>query len=316
MHFFDPILGQRSRWGENEIVGSFSVVSLKQIFDRDLLRRRRERQAHAIGAHDFLLSRVGDDFLERFAAINRQFEVGINLGAYNGLLSRRLRASDRIGELIDLEMSSGLLEQCGGLRVQADEEFLPIRRQSVDLVVSGLQFQFVNDLPGILVQVRRALKPDGLMLASLLGGETLVELREAWLAAESEITGGASPRVSPFADIRELGGLLQRAGFSLPVVDSDVVRVNYDNPVALMRDLKAMAASNCLMGRSRRPVSRWLLEQVCEIYQDRFGNDQSRVSATFEIITLTAWAAHEGQQRPLAPGSAEVRLADALGSRK
>ena len=292
------------------------AVEFEHIFDRELLRLRRDRCVKQAQAHDFLVSRIADDFEARLSAINRRFECGVNLGAYHGLLSRRLRELDGVSDIIDLEISSGLLEQCTGLRVQADEEFLPIKDKSIDLFVSGLQLQFVNDLPGTLIQMRRALRPDGLLLVSLLGGQTLWELREAWLVAESEISGGASPRVAPFADVRELGGLLQRAGFALPVADSDVVRVTYNNVLSLMRDIKSMGASNCLVARSRVPVTRTLLARVGEIYHERFCSGSGRVSATFEIVTLTAWGPHEGQQKPIAPGSAKTRLSDALGVRE
>ncbi len=198
-------------------------------------------------------------------------------------------------------------------RIVADEEALPFAPASLDLFVSGLVLHHVNDLPGTLVQVRRALKPDGLLLAALLGGETLKELREAWLIAEDEVSGGASPRVAPFADVRDLGGLLQRAGFALPVADTDVVRVTYASPLDLMREIKAMGASNVLTARRRVPVTRKLLFRAAEIYSERFALADGRVPATFEIITLTAWVPHVSQQKPLQPGSAKARLADALG---
>jgi NADH dehydrogenase [ubiquinone] 1 alpha subcomplex assembly factor 5 len=284
-----------------------------QIFDRALLLRRRERAAPLAGAHDFLLARVADDIAERLAIIRRSFPLAANIGSHHGLLSRRISGLAGIERIIDVERSWFLLSQCSGLRVEADEEALPFAPASLDLAVSGLALHLVNDLPGALVQIRRALKPDGLLLASLLGGETLRELREAWLLAETEVTGGVSPRVAPFADVRDLGGLLQRAGFALPVVDSETVTVNYDSPLALMRELKAMGASNMLLSRRRRPVSRHLLERAIEIYADRFANADGRVPATFEILTLTAWAPDESQPKPLRPGSAEVRLADALG---
>ncbi len=190
---------------------------------------------------------------------------------------------------------------------------MPFAPASLDLVVSGLALHHVNDLPGSLVQIRRALKPDGLFLAALLGGETLKELREAWLIAEDEVSGGASPRVAPFADVRDLGGLLQRAGFALPVADTDVVRVTYASPLDLMREIKAMGASNVLTARRRVPVTRTLLFRAAEVYAERFALADGRIPATFEIITLTAWVPHESQQKPLQPGSAKARLADALG---
>ncbi|MEQ1672264.1 MAG: methyltransferase domain-containing protein, partial [Hyphomicrobium sp.] len=202
---------------------------------------------------------------------------------------------------------------CKGAVICADDEQLPFGEATLDLAVSGLSLHLVNDIPGVLAQLRRALKPDGLLLAALLGGETLKELRRAWLEAEAEITGGASPRVAPFADVRDLGALLQRAGFALPVADSDVVRVTYATPLALMQELRAMAASNMLVERRRVPVTRELLMRAAEIYAERFALPDGRIPATFEIITLTAWVPHDSQQKPLAPGSAKMRLADALG---
>jgi len=283
------------------------------IFDRDLLLRRRDRHAEAAPAHDFLLARVGEDFAERLSLIKRRFPLAANIGAHHGLISRSIGGVAGIERVIDVDRSLRLLRRCNGLRVLADEEALPFADASLDLVVSGLALHLVNDLPGVHVQIKRALKPDGLLLAALLGGETLRELRQSWLAAEAELTGGASPRVAPFADVRDLGALLQRAGFALPVVDSEVVTVTYASPLALMQEIRAMGASNMLLARRRRPVTRRLVMRAAEIYAERFGIAGGRVRATFEILTLTAWAPDESQQRPLRPGSAQARLADALG---
>jgi len=283
------------------------------IFDRDLLARRRDRHAEAAPAHDFLLARVAEDFAERLALIKRRFPLAANIGAHHGLLSRRLAGVAGIERIVDVERSLRLLRGCSGWRVAADEEALPFADASLDLVVSGLALHLVNDLPGALVQIRRALKPDGLLLASLLGGTTLGELRQSWLAAEAEITGSASPRVAPFADVRDLGALLQRAGFALPVIDSEVVTVTYPSPLALMREVRAMGASNMLLARRRHPVTRRLLFRAAEIYSERFAGPGGRMPATFEILTLTAWAPDESQPKPLRPGSAKARLADALG---
>jgi len=200
------------------------------------------------------------------------------------------------------------------LRVTSDEEALPFAAGSLDLVVSALALQFVNDLPGVLIQIRRALKPDGLLLAALIGGDSLTELRSAFAAAEVEVEGGISPRVAPFADIRELGGLLQRAGFALPVVDSERVAVRYDSALALMRDLRRMGATNILVERQRRPLKRATLARMAEIYAERFSDPDGRIRSTFEIIWLSGWVPHESQQKPLKPGSAAQRLADALGT--
>lgn len=284
-----------------------------QIFDTELAVRRRERAAAGASAHQFLLDRVAEDLAERLGIVKRDFPVGLNLGAYHGVLSRRLAGLSSVRTMIDLEAAPSLLARCPGATVLAQPELLPFGDNTLDLVVSGLALQLINDLPGTLLQIRRALKPDGLLLAAMLGGETLTELRQAWLAAEDEIEGGASPRVAPFADLRDVGALLQRAGFALPVVDSDLVRVTYPTPLALMRELKAMGASNMLAARRRKPIRRETLVRASIIYQEKFGLTDGRIPATFEIITLTAWAPHESQQKPLRPGSATARLADALG---
>jgi SAM-dependent methyltransferase len=283
------------------------------IFDRELLRRRRERFASRADDHDFLLARVAEDLAWRLSLVQRHFEVVVNLGAHHGLVSRAVRSLPNVDLVIDTDSSPALLAHCDGPRLLADEEALPFKPRSLDALLSGLALQHVNDLPGTLVQIERVLKPDGLFLAALLGGSTLGELRQAFLEAETETTGGASPRVAPFADVRDLGGLLQRAGFKLPVADSDIVETSYPSALELLRDLRAMGASSVLIERSRTPLARRTLLRMAEIYAERFSRPDGRVTATFEIITITGWAAHENQQRPLAPGSAKARLADALG---
>ena len=291
-----------------------AMSQVPQIFDRALLKSRRDRAALTDELPDFLLSRVAEDLKERLGIVRRDFPRVLDLGAHHGVLGRALGGLQQIGTIVQLDSSARLLARAEGETVIADEEMLPFEDASFDLVVSGLALQTVNDLPGVLLQARRVLKPDGLLLASLLGGATLSELRHAWLAAEDEVLGGASPRVAPFADVRDMGGLLQRAGFALPVVDADVVTVTYGSALALMAELRAMGASNVLSDRSRVPVTRGLLGRAAEIYQGRFGLATGRVPATFEILTLTAWVPHESQQKPLRPGSAQSRLADALGT--
>ena len=284
-----------------------------QIFDRALLERRRARVANSATAHEFLLARIGEDFAERLSVVRRSFPVIADIGAHHGALGRAIMATTGLERLISLENSPELLRQCGGTQMPGHAEALPFEPASIDLAVSALSLHLTNDLPGALVQIRRALKPDGLLMASLLGGATLSELRQAWLVAEAEVCGGASPRVAPFADVRDLGGLLQRAGLALPVVDSETLTVTYATPIALMQEIKAMGASNMLIERSRRPVTRRLLLRAAEVYTERFALPNGRVPATFEIITLTAWVPHESQPKPLAPGSATARLADVLG---
>src|SRR5262245_57038778 len=284
------------------------------VFDRALIRQRRQRAAAGASGHEFLLALAAEDLVERLAIVRRRFAVALNLGAHHGLLGGRLQSLPGVEVVIQMEAARGLLGQCSGLKVQGDEEALPFRGHSLDLVVSALALQVVNDLPGTLVQIRHALKPDGLLLAALLGGATLNELRTAFFLAEEEVEGGASPRVAPFADVRELGALLLRAGFALPVADAQTVTVTYPDALALMRELKATGASNALQARRRRPLRRATLLRAVEHYADRFGLPNGRVPATFEVVTLTGWAPHESQQQPLRPGSATVRLAQALGT--
>jgi NADH dehydrogenase [ubiquinone] 1 alpha subcomplex assembly factor 5 len=290
------------------------MIGDHEIIDRRLLLMRRNRAAQTASAHDFLLARVGDDFAERLSLVRRPFPVVLNLGAHHGLLGRRLRQLPGQRLVIDADHCARLASQCDGPCVLADDELLPFAPASFDLVVSGLALQFVNDLPGTLVQIRHALKPDGLLLAALLGGRTLVELRQAFLAAEEQVEGGASPRVIPFADVQDLGSLLQRAEFAMPVVDGDVATVSYQDPLALMHDLRAMGATNPLRARRRMPLRRATLARALEIYSDQFTRSDGRVVATFEILTLTAWAPDTNQPKPLRPGSAHRRLADALGT--
>ena len=284
------------------------------IFDRSLLRARRRRAA-ALGAESFLIDRVADELAERLTAVLRNFERAVDLGTPTDAVRHALAASGKVGTVIAAEPAAAQLDRTF-LRVAADEEALPFADASLDLVVSGLALQFVNDLPGTLIQIRRALKADGLLLAALIGGESLTELREAFGAAESEIEGGVSPRVAPFADVRDMGALLQRAGFALPVVDTDRLTVRYDSVFALMRDLRRMGATNALAERRRTPLKRATLARMADIYGARFADPDGRLRASFDIVWLSGWAPHESQQQPLKPGSATLRLADALGTKE
>jgi len=287
------------------------------IFDRRLLRARRAR-ATRLGASTFLVERAAEDFSERLAAVLRRFDLAVDLGTPTGALRRALAASGKVATVVAADALIGAnpdpRARAAPLAVAADEEALPFRDGSLDLVVSALALQFVNDLPGTLVQIRRALKPDGLLLAALAGGDTLTELRQSFAAAEAEIEDGVSPRVAPFADVRDLGALLQRAGFALPVTDVERLTVRYASPTALMHDLRRMGAANALIERSRRPLKRATLARMLEHYAAHFGDGDGRVRATFDIVWLSGWAPHESQQKPLAPGSARRRLADALGT--
>jgi SAM-dependent methyltransferase len=284
------------------------------IFDRKLLRARRKR-ARALGSETFLLDRVADEHGERLGAVLRTFERAVDLGTPAEAVRRALSASGKVTAIVAAEPAADGLAPTA-LRVVSDEEVLPFGDGSLDLVASALALQFVNDLPGTLIQIRRALKPDGYLLAALIGGDSLTELREAFAQAESEIEGGVSPRVSPFADVRELGGLLQRAGFALPVVDSDRLTVRYPAVLALMHDLRRMGATNVLTERRRTPLRRATLRRMTEIYAERFADADGRLRATFEVVWLSGWAPHESQQKPLKPGAAAQRLADALGAKE
>ena len=281
------------------------------IFDRALLRQRRRRAA-ALGPANFLLDRVADDLAERLTTVLRHFDLAVDLGTPGEAVRNALARLESIGRIVAADVMPDAAR--GEIFVAADEETLPFGDATLDLVVSALALQFVNDLPGVLVQIRRALKPDGLLLAALLGGETLTELRQSFAAAESDIEGGVSPRVAPFADLRDLGALLQRAGFALPVTDVDRVTVRYDSVFGLMHDLRRMGATNALLARRRTPLRRATLQRMAEIYAQRFADDDGRLRATFEIVWLSGWAPHPDQQQPLKPGSAKARLADALGT--
>jgi SAM-dependent methyltransferase len=286
-----------------------------QVFDRALLRARRRRAA-ALGPATFLIDRVADDLAERLSAVLRRFERAVDLATPTDAVARALARADSVDTVFVVGTLADHLRAGAGIGIVADEEALPFRDSSLDLVVSGLSLQFVNDLPGALVQIRRALKPDGLFLAALVGGETLTELRLAFAAAEAEVESGISPRVAPFADLRDMGALLQRAGFDLPVTDVDRLVVRYASPFALMADLRRMGAANALIERRRLPLRRASLMRMAEIYGERFSDSDGRVRATFEIVWLSGWAPHESQQKPLTPGSARARLADALGTRE
>jgi SAM-dependent methyltransferase len=275
------------------------------VFARALYRRRLSA-ALAAGYPDFLLVRCVGDLDERLSAVLRRFERAADLGTPLPLAGPVLQA--RAGGLLRMaEVSEPSTALVGDL------EALPFAAESLDLAVSLLALHAVNDLPGALIQITRALRPDGLFIACLLGGQSLTELRQSLLAAEVELTGGASPRVAPFADLRDLGGLLQRAGFALPVIDSESVTVRYGDMFGLLRDLRAMGWANALAERSRKPLRRRVLLRAAELYAERFSDPDGRLRATFEIVWLSGWAPHESQQKPLRPGSAKARLADALG---
>jgi len=282
-----------------------------QIFDRALIRRRLSRAA-AAGSADFLASYAIADLGERLGVIRREFNAIADIGTPVPELARQLSARFEAAQIVRLSPIAEAPAAARALALVGDEEALPLAAERFDLAVSALTLQHVNDLPGALVQIRRALKPDGLFLGCLLGGQSLHELRTALTAAETELFGGVSPRVAPFADVRDMGGLLQRAGFALPVADSEPLTVRYANMFGLMADLRAMGATNPLDARLRRPSTRGFFLRAAQIYSERFADPDGRLRATFELIFLSGWAPHESQQKPLRPGSAKMRLADAL----
>ena len=267
------------------------------LFDRALLRARQSR-ALGFGPATFLLDRVAEDMAERLHAVLREFKDAADVGTPGGQVGDVLTA--RVNQLARIDLPD------------LESEPLPFAPESLDLAVSGLAFQFVNDLPGVLAQIRRALKPDGLLLAALIGGDTLTELRQSFAAAEAECEGGVSPRVAPFADLRDVGALLQRAGFALPVTDVDRIVVRYDSAFALMQDLRRMGATNILAERRRTPTRRATMLRMAQIYDERFADPDQRIRATFDVIWLSGWAPHESQQKPLKPGSAKASLAEAV----
>jgi SAM-dependent methyltransferase len=265
------------------------------LFDRALLRARQDRARRGEPA-TFLLDRVAEDMGERLQAVRRDFSDVADIWTPSELLQKS--TADRFKSIT---------------RIAADEtETLPLQPESIDLAVSALAFQFVNDLPGVLAQIRRALRPDGLLLAAMLGGDTLTELRQAFAEAEAECEGGVSPRVAPFADLRDVGALLQRAGFALPVTDVDGVVVRYDNAFALMADLRRMGATNIMVERRRTPTRIATMLRMSEIYASRFADPDGRIRATFDVIWLSGWAPHESQPKPLRPGSAQASLEAAV----
>lgn len=269
------------------------------IFDRELLRARR-RRAEKSGAEEFLLERATEELLERIGTIARTFpRAALIETPAAGALETRLLTSGKIGA-VDV------------LAIEGKAETVTSGNAPYDLALSLLEMQWLNDLPGVLAQIKRLLKPDGLLLAAMIGGDTLFELRDALASAESEVEGGISPRVSPFVEVRTLGGLLQRAGLALPVTDIDRVTVRYANALELMRDLRRMGSANALLERSRKPLRRATLFRAAELYRERYADADGRVRATFEILWLSGWAPHESQQQPARPGSAKARLADAL----
>lgn len=283
---------------------------METLFDHSLIDTNR-RRALSAGPADFLLDVVARELAERLSVIDRRFERAVELHGHTGATARAIVETGKIDMLERVE-SDGRFAAPGEALTVSPLETVPLAPQSTNLVVSPLSLHLTNDTPGVFVQIRRVLKPDGLFLAAIPGSGTLQELREALLAAESELTGGASPRVIPFPDVRDVGALLQRGGFALPVTDKETYTVRYDSIFPLMKDLRAMGMANPLTGRSRRPLTRGIFLRAAEIYAERFSDPDGRIRASFSIIYVSGWAPHESQQKPLKPGSATMRLADAL----
>lgn len=284
------------------------------LFDEASIAANRLRAARsATPGADFLLQTVADDLAERLSAVDRFFPEAAELHGYTGALAGRLRANPQVGRLVRIETDAALLKGEDETLVSPLER-VPLAPGAFDLVISPLSLHLTNDTPGVLVQVARALKSDGLFLGAMPGAGTLQELRESLLAAESAVTGGAAPRVIPFADVRDAGALLQRAGLALPVTDVETYTVRYDDMFALMRDLRAMGMQNPLQGRSRRPTPRTIFLEAARYYAERFSDADGRIRATFSVIYMSGWRPHESQQKPLKPGSAQVSLADVLES--
>jgi len=284
------------------------------VFDRALLRQRRERAARDWDSHAFLKREIADRLVDRLADVRRTFPLALDLGSHGDEVAAALGGRPIVGQLVRADLSRGFALRARGPAIVADEEFLPFAAGCFDLVLSAMDLHWVNDLPGTLIQIARILKPDGLFLGALLGGATLWQLRQALAAAESEIDGGLSPRVSPFADLRDAAGLLQRAGFALPVADGETIEVEYESALALMRDLSRMGEGNLVVGRRRTVTRRAVLLRAAELYGERFTGPGGRVSASFEVLFLHGWSPHASQPKALKPGSAGRRLADALGT--
>jgi NADH dehydrogenase [ubiquinone] 1 alpha subcomplex assembly factor 5 len=292
-----------------------SAADPLRIFDRRALRLHRARAARQPRAADFLVAEAAERLADRLDDMARRFPVALDLGCRDGVLAGVLAGRGGIERLIHADAALAFARQAPCPALVAEAEALPFAAHSFDLVLSNLELHWTNDLPGALLQLRRALKPDGLLLASLFGGATLRELRHALMEAELAEEGGASPRVAPFGDARDLAGLLQRAGFALPVVDSDTIEATYGDALALMRDLRAMGETNAVAERRRGFTRRGTLALAAARYGALFGRADGRIPASFEIVTLTAWAPHESQQKPLRPGAASTRLAQALDTR-
>lgn len=288
-------------------------MSTPLVFDTAALHRQRERRAAGLMADAFLLDEIHARLVDRLDDIKRRFPRVLDLGARHGPLARALQAHDPATEVVSAEPAPALARHAPAPTVVSALELLPFADHAFDAVMSAGSLHLVNDLPGALVQMRRALKPDGLLLVAFPGGDTLVELRRAFTMAEAEITGGASPRVAPFVDVRDLGGLLQRAGFALPVVDVDRLTLTYADPLRLLSDLRRAGEANVLAERSRRTLRRDVLMAMAERYLADEVDARGRIRVTVDVLFATAWAPHASQPQPKRRGSGAVNLAKAMG---
>lgn len=282
------------------------------VFDRQTVRLHRDRAAPIFANHNFLKQEVAERLADRLQDIRRTFPLALDLGSHCGDLSHILTDKSGIEKLVQSDLSFKMMQQARGLRLVADEEALPFSANKFDLVISALSLHWVNDLPGTFVQIRQALKPDGLFLACLLGGSTLNELRQSLLLAEAEILGGISPRISPFLDLQNAAALLQRAGFALPVADTETITVTYLDAFKLMHDLRGMGETNACLERSKKGLRRSILMRAAAIYAEKFGASSGRLPASFQLLFLLGWKPHESQPKPLKRGSGQIPLGNIL----
>jgi SAM-dependent methyltransferase len=284
---------------------------MEHLFDPSLVAQRRKRATRAFDPKaGFLLDIAAEEMAFRLMAVERRFDEAVELFGGTGAVARAATATGKVGKMTRVDVAGD------PDTAAADFEDVPLEANSANLVLAPLGLHLVNDLPGSLIRIRRALKPDGLFLAAIPATGTLTELNDVLLETETRLFGGASPRVAPFGDVRSIGALLQRAGFALPVADVETYTVRYDSLFGLMKDLRAFGMTNALTNRSRRPVSRAFFLEAAKLYAERHADADGRIRATFEIVYLSGWAPHESQPKPLKPGSATVRLADALKGSK
>ena len=279
------------------------------IFDRALIKHKRQRASRKFTDHDFLFRWSKNQLCDRLLDINRHFDTAINIGSRCPVTLEH----SKINQLATMDLMDTPITPCAPY-IQGTEEFLPIATKSMDLVLSNLNLHTVNDLPGTIIQIRNTLKNDGLFMASIFGGETLHELRKTIAETELSMFGGISPRIFPFADKPQMGDLLQRAGLNLPIIDSEIITVTYDSVFKLLHDIRGMGESNTILERSKTPLNKEFFMRLAHKYHDNFAESDGRIIASFEIIFLHGWAPHKSQQKPLRPGSAKNSLAEALGS--